>query len=382
MAVFATWLADALRETGYPVVEVSGWKSRGSKGRGLNGVEGVTLHHTAGAKTGNYPSYNIVKNGRSDLPGPLAQVGLGRDGTWYVFAAGRANHAGTSSWAGFSNLNGSHIGIEAESAGYGKDWTDAEKDAYPRGVAAILKYARRSGSRAAGHKEICIPRGRKPDPAGINMDTLRRTVNSYLENPSTLRKGGIVGKPVATEKAFKVGERELKNTVPQMSGPDVVALQGWVGVKADGFYGPGTERAVRVVQKKVGVPVTGVVERVTWQHYGRWVKWRADKAAAAAKAAAAKPKPPTLVVSKPVLTVPAFATWTKGNGYFKKGDNSTAIAKWQRRMVERGYAMQVDGSFGPETDRIVRYFQNLAGLKANGLLGKDTWNAAWTFPVK
>jgi len=374
MAVWATWLADALRETGYPVVEVSGWKTRGT--RGMNAVEGITPHHTVGAKTGNYPSLNVVKNGRAGLSGPLSQLGLGRDGTWYVIAAGRSNHAGTSSWAGFSNLNGSFIGVEAESVGNGKDWTAAQLDSYARGTAAVLKYIRRNSSRVGAHKEICVPRGRKIDPAGINMNQFRSTVQGFLDHPSTLRKGGIVAKP---EKTYRVGERELKVTVPQLGGPDVVAIQGWAGVKADGFYGPKTADAVKVVQQKVGVPVTGVVERVTWQHYGRWVKWRADKAAAAAKAEANKPKP---VAPKPALTVPASARWTKGRGYFKKGDNSSGIAKWQRQMVERGYGLDVDGSFGPDTDRIVRYFQKLAGLKVNGLLGEQTWNAAWLLPIK
>ncbi|HEY0366829.1 MAG TPA: hypothetical protein VGC73_10170 [Pyrinomonadaceae bacterium] len=34
------------------------------------------------------------------LPGPLAQLGLARDGTFFVIAAGRAIHAGESSFRG------------------------------------------------------------------------------------------------------------------------------------------------------------------------------------------------------------------------------------------------------------------------------------------
>src|SRR5580700_4344959 len=50
-------------------------------------------------------------------PGPLAQLGLGRDGTFYVVAAGRCNQAGQGSWQGVTTGNSSFIGIEAENTG-------------------------------------------------------------------------------------------------------------------------------------------------------------------------------------------------------------------------------------------------------------------------
>jgi hypothetical protein len=87
-----TWLPGVLREAGVKVAPVDGWESRG---RGEMGpIEGVICHHTAGPKSGNMPSLRTLIEGRSDLPGPLSQLGLGRDGTYYVIAAGRCNHAG------------------------------------------------------------------------------------------------------------------------------------------------------------------------------------------------------------------------------------------------------------------------------------------------
>lgn len=47
-------------------------------------------------------------------PGPHAQLGLGRDGTFYIIAAGRCNHAGKGNWKGVTDGNGFFIGIEAE----------------------------------------------------------------------------------------------------------------------------------------------------------------------------------------------------------------------------------------------------------------------------
>ena len=67
------------------------------------------------------PSLDTLIQGRSDLPGPLAQLGLGRDGTYYVIAAGKCNHAGAGSWKGVTSGNTDFIGIEAENTGLSND---------------------------------------------------------------------------------------------------------------------------------------------------------------------------------------------------------------------------------------------------------------------
>jgi len=170
--VYVPWLVDAARSTGYPVVEVAGWQTRGHGG--MRAVEGVVGHHTATADSapGDYPSLDIVTNGRADLAGPLCNLGLGRSGTIYVVAAGCAYHAGASRWLGFLDLNDEFLGIEAESAGTG-GWTDAQLDAYPKLVAALLRYMSRDVDRYAGHKDVCVPAGRKIDPVGIDTEWLR-----------------------------------------------------------------------------------------------------------------------------------------------------------------------------------------------------------------
>lgn len=199
--MWLTWLADAARMTGWPVIEVPGWRSRGHGA--MTAAEGVVLHHTAGPKTGNYPSLGVVRDGRPGLAGPLAQLGLGRDGTIYVIAAGLAYHAGESRWAGFTSLNSRFIGVEAESTGvpvFGRyDWTDAQLDAYPRLVAALLHWMRRPADRAASHAEVALPAGRKIDPAGIDMRALRTTVTRYLTTPASItRPGGSMSETAPT----------------------------------------------------------------------------------------------------------------------------------------------------------------------------------------
>ncbi|MGW4127941.1 peptidoglycan recognition protein family protein [Amycolatopsis japonica] len=186
-SLYVPWLADAARSTGYPVVEVPGWRSRGHGGLRL--VEGVVGHHTGTSDKapGDYPSLGVVTNGRSDLPGPLCNLGLGRSGTIYVVAAGVAYHAGASRWAGFLDLNDEFLGIEAESAGTGV-WTAAQIDAYPKLVGALLRYMNRGTDRYAGHKDVCLPVGRKPDPVGIDSSWMRARAANPLPTPPEIEE--------------------------------------------------------------------------------------------------------------------------------------------------------------------------------------------------
>lgn len=160
-----TWLPSVLRAAGLTVVEQPGWKTRGHGDVGK--ILGVLCHHTAGPKKGNAPSLAIVQNGRPDLQGPLAQLVLGRDGTFFVVAAGRCYHAGGGDWRGVKNGNTNLIGIEAENTGLENDnpWPAVQMRAYERGVAAILKHVGAPAIMAVGHLEYALPVGRKSDPS-------------------------------------------------------------------------------------------------------------------------------------------------------------------------------------------------------------------------
>lgn len=154
-------LLRAVKASGLPYTEVAGWRSRG---RGtMRSIKTITIHHTATPRSfrrsSDYPTLNVVKNGRSDLPGPLAQLGLGRSGRVYIIAAGISNHAGRSRATSMTNPHA--IGIEAEGAM--ERWPAKQYDAYVRLVAALLDEFNLSTSRALRHAETCSPPGRKND---------------------------------------------------------------------------------------------------------------------------------------------------------------------------------------------------------------------------
>jgi hypothetical protein len=179
------WLADALRAEGLTVIEHDGWRDRGHGD--FRDIRGVLCHHTAG---GGANDWRVVQNGRPDLPGPLAQLVLERDGMFRVIAAGVCWHAGRGSWPGWPKDNANYhvIGIEAVSRGDGSDWTPAQLDAYRRGCAAILRKLERGSGSCVAHREYSSEG--KIDPAGIDMDAFRRDVQAITDRPLTGPKPG------------------------------------------------------------------------------------------------------------------------------------------------------------------------------------------------
>lgn len=201
------------------------------------------------------PSLNTVKNGRSDLPGPLAQLGLGRDGTYYVIAAGKCNHAGKGVWQNITSGNSSFIGIEAENTGHANDfpWPAVQMDAYYRGVAAILKHIGRDTDFCCGHNEYARPIGRKKDP-NFDMNAFRSSVAAILN--------GLAPPPVLIPAVEPIrGRPTLRRGA---TGTLVEEIQAKLGVVGPDVFGPKTEAAVRTFQRSRGLVPDGIVGPKTW----------------------------------------------------------------------------------------------------------------------
>jgi hypothetical protein len=141
--------------------------------------QGVVAHHTGGPLTNNDSAYaDFLIRGRSDLPGPLSQLYLDRQGRFWVLAAGKANHAGRGGWRGLVG-NSSVVGIEAMHTGSASlAWPDEQFQAYQRGVATILKKIGKNSDWVCGHKEWAP--SRKVDPANMDMNVFRTKVGVIL----------------------------------------------------------------------------------------------------------------------------------------------------------------------------------------------------------
>ncbi|MEJ1087062.1 N-acetylmuramoyl-L-alanine amidase [Microbacterium sp. Mu-80] len=137
----------------------------------------------------------------------------------------------------------------------------------------------------------------------------------------------------------------------------------------DNDMGTDTISAIRSFQDDQGIDVDGIVGPDTW---GRL----------SAKPGTAKPTG---------LKAPAFPLpnddWYFGpksgpkqsvSGYYS---HRSDLRRWQQRMKDRGWDINPDGLYGPQTRSIAVAFQKEKRLRVDGLIGASTWAAAWTEPV-
>jgi peptidoglycan hydrolase-like protein with peptidoglycan-binding domain len=111
-----------------------------------------------------------------------------------------------------------------------------------------------------------------------------------------------------------------------MKGAPVKRLQEKLGVKADGDFGPGTEKALREAQKAAGVAVDGIAGPDTFSALG---------------------------LNELVL--------------LRVGTRGATVKRLQEAL-----GIEADGRFGPGTEKAVRAFQEANGLGADGLAGPET----------
>lgn len=203
---------------------------------------GVLCHHTASNKSsGNFGSLGIVTHGRSDLPGPLCQFLLGRDGKVKIITLGRANHAGTGGpYAGIPEDQGNSYlwGIEAENNGIGEGWSPEQYAAYVTLCAALATYSKFPVERVFGHKEWT---SRKIDPFGIDMSDFRTAVTARIKK----------GKPKNTISISKL--------VPGKPSKEVVRVKRrlkklgyFKGTNLSPYYGKNLVKAYAAFQRSLG----------------------------------------------------------------------------------------------------------------------------------
>lgn len=269
---YLTDLATAARKSGLRVVEVEGWRTRGHGP--MTGPNGIICHHTAtSAKApGNYPSLRVVRDGRPGLDGPLAQLGLGRDGTVYVIAAGKAWHAGPAfeAW----QTNSQAIGIEAE--GDGKTpFNDVQMKAYVALCAALCEHYQIPTGHVDSHKQIAKPHYRKVDPYGVDMADFRAKVAqarkvgpaSTVDVPPRDPNYGHRGIPADLVEDGVFGAKTVDAWMWYVPGGDrlvgltrdnVRDIETWLGRERTGLLDTGD---IRALQAKTGSTVDGIWPR-------------------------------------------------------------------------------------------------------------------------
>lgn len=57
------------------------------------------------------------------------------------------------------------------------------------------------------------------------------------------------------------------------------------------------------------------------------------------------------------------------------------VRTWQEQMAWRGWAIGVDGIYGPQSELICKDFQECRHIDADGQVGPVTWEASWETAV-
>ena len=91
---------------------------------------------------------------------------------------------------------------------------------------------------------------------------------------------------------------------------------------------------------------------------------------------AGAPAPPT------TTTPPAAGKAPPWPGtYLRDFTSGGGTAQWQAQMAARGWSLAVDDQYGPASANVARQFQAEKGLGVDGVVGPETWAAAWTAPI-
>lgn len=179
------WLEDVLRPAlGGRLKTLPGWQDSGHGDFG--DIWGVMLHHTGNAAE----SAQSIRDGRPDLPGPVANLHIAPDGTVTIVAVGVAWHAGIGSYPGIptGGANQVTIGIECAWPKINPDgsydpnytWPDAQIIAMRDTCAALVAKLGRGPERVIGHKEYAGSAQGKWDPGNLDMDWFRGEVGKSL----------------------------------------------------------------------------------------------------------------------------------------------------------------------------------------------------------
>lgn len=221
----ASHLLAALEDEGCRVVEVPGWRTRNRNGIGAWGpVHGTMTHHTV--TSGSAATVRILRDGYTQLPGPLALGGITKDGTVHLIGYGRTNHAGGGDPRVLARViaedygdrppkptvgnrdgvdgNARFYGFECENLGDGNDpWPAVQLDAIERANAALCRAHGWSAKSAIGHLEWSSD---KIDPRGFSMVTMRARIAERLTHP--------VGWTRSTSTTPKENDMQLDDEVP------------------------------------------------------------------------------------------------------------------------------------------------------------------------
>lgn len=131
-------------------------------------------------------------------------------------------------------------------------------------------------------------------------------------------------------------------------------------LRVDGIYGPETVGAVRIFQALMGIPVTGVVDLITWNIlYSEYEK-----------ALENSNKTEPIYPFEGIFSGGTVRPSERGNIVYILQILLETVAEYYNESVKQ----VINGYFDEVTEENLRAFQRTNNLPVTGILDKNTWN--------
>ncbi len=134
------------------------------------------------------------------------------------------------------------------------------------------------------------------------------------------------------------------------------------GLTGTGFFGPKTKAAVLDLQRKSGLDAVGYIGPKTW-------------AAAWSGSSGPSPAAPPPAANSCGVGQAKAPAWP--GRQFVQGDTDAKLQCFQKQLGKRGYGLTGTGYYGPATKAAVVTLQKRNGINPSGIIGQQTWVAAW-----
>ncbi len=176
-------------------------------------------------------------------------------------------------------------------------------------------------------------------------------------NPNFAIKGSTSAPSAPVEQAFSPGERTIRVTTPRMHGIDIAYIQQTLSrqnlpLKDDGYYGPTTAEAVKVVQGRKGLKRTGIVGANTWAVIIAYNNQRSSDEGPIQHAVGSR----VLKLRAPTM---------RGNDVL-----------WVQNVIKKqGLIVSVDSIYGKQVVALVKVVQGWNDLTRDGVCGPKTFEA-------
>lgn len=157
---------------------------------------------------------------------------------------------------------------------------------------------------------------------------------------------------------------DLVNNPTIAATPEVgfrIAGQFW---KLNGLNPLADQQNFREITKRINGGYNGLEDRTMYYDRAKKVLNKDDAS------------DPNAAVAAPPVMAPGQAPAYPGM-VLRQGSRGDAVQTMQQRLADLGYAIGVDGNFGPGTHAALVEFQGKQGLTNDGACGPATWTALW-----